>query len=122
LGDQDVQAIMDFFAGRAQRFAIPVAPTAQPESLEEMLGARGFDPAGYAWMKFRRGTDRPTNVATYLRIEEIGSEQAGDFGMVAAEAFELPSTSERASRRRTCGRTTKKGQTPRRGLTLSALR
>jgi GNAT superfamily N-acetyltransferase len=95
VSDDDVQAIMHFFTGRAARFAVPVAPTAQPESLEEMLRARGFDPAGYAWMKFRRGTHRPGNVATDLHIEEIGSERAGDFGAVAAEAFELPPTSER---------------------------
>jgi GNAT superfamily N-acetyltransferase len=87
--DDDLDEITAFFPGRTQRFAIAVAPSAQPEPLPEMLRERGFE-EGYAWMKFRRGTDDPGEVATDLRIEEIGSEQGDDFGRVAAEAFGLP--------------------------------
>ena len=89
VADDDLEAITEFFAGRAERFAIAVAPTARPESLTDMLRARGFE-SGYAWMKFRRGTDLPPGVATDLSIEEIGTERGSDFGLVVAEAFGLP--------------------------------
>jgi hypothetical protein len=85
----DLDEITSFFADRAERFAIAVARTAQPESLADVLRERGFE-EGYAWMKFRRGTDDPGEVATDLRIEKIGLEHASDFGVVAAEAFGLP--------------------------------
>jgi hypothetical protein len=85
----DLDRIASFFTGRAERFAIAVAPTARPESLLDMLREHGLE-AGYAWMKFRRRTDDPGEVATDLRIEQIGPERASDFGLVAAEAFELP--------------------------------
>jgi GNAT superfamily N-acetyltransferase len=85
----DLEQITSFFTGRAERFAIAVAPNAQPESLADMLRERGFEER-YAWMKFRRGTDDPGEVATDLRIEKTGPERGRDFGLVAAESFGLP--------------------------------
>ena len=87
--DDDLGAITSFFAKRETRFAIPVAPGAQPDSLEDRLLERGFE-RGYAWMKFRRGTDDSGEVSTDLRIEEIGPERGDHFGLVVAEAFGLP--------------------------------
>ena len=87
--EEDLLAITEFFVARAQRFAVAVAPNALPESLPEMLGAHGFEP-GYAWMKFRRGTDPPAGVGTDLDVVEIGADRGEDFGVVVAEAFGLP--------------------------------
>ena len=89
--DDDIRAITDFFANHTERFAIAVAPTAQPESLPKLLRAHGFE-RGYAWMKFRRATDSPVDASTDLRIDEIGGDRGGDFGLVVAEAFGLPPT------------------------------
>jgi GNAT superfamily N-acetyltransferase len=86
--EDDLDEIISFFNGRADRFAVAIAATAQPLGLTEMLRDRGFQP-GYAWMKFRRITERPVRAATDLVIEEVDSQRAEDYGRVIAEGFGL---------------------------------
>jgi GNAT superfamily N-acetyltransferase len=88
---EDVEAITSFFAGRTPRFAIGIAPIAQPESLTELLSQHGFASA-YAWMKFERATDDVPDAATELTIDEVRAERGRDFGVVVAEAFGLPAS------------------------------
>jgi GNAT superfamily N-acetyltransferase len=89
--ERDLDAITSFFAGRSDRFAVAVAPFAQPKGLPDMLTRRGFTP-GYAWMKFRRDTSAaPAAAATSdLTVVEVGRNPDGDFGTVVAEGFGLP--------------------------------
>lgn len=87
--EADLDEIAVFFARLGVRYAIPLAPGAQPAELEGWLRARGFEP-GYAWMKFRRGVEPPPPVETDLRAEEVGPERGRDFGVVVGEAYGLP--------------------------------
>jgi GNAT superfamily N-acetyltransferase len=85
--DDDLDAIDGFFC--ETRYAIALAPGAEPSDLDRRLRARGFTPA-YAWMKFRRDPSPPPAVETDLRVEEIGADAAADFGRVATAAYGLP--------------------------------
>lgn len=72
-----------------QKFAVPVAPQAQPAVLASWLEARGFTQS-YAWMKFRRPCDNAPQAPTDLEVRVVGRDLAAEFGRVVAEGFGLP--------------------------------
>ena len=81
-GDSQLDEIGELFAGR--RHMISLAPGAEPSDLAERLRARGYRP-GNAWVKFRRSAISPASVATDLRVERIGPDQAAEFARVLNE-------------------------------------
>jgi GNAT superfamily N-acetyltransferase len=87
-GDAELDEIDAFFRAGGTQYAIGVSPLAPPD-LAPRLVERGFE-RGYAWMKFRRGVEPPPEVATTLRVEEIGAEDGAAFGTIVARGFGLP--------------------------------
>jgi hypothetical protein len=85
--DDDLDAIDEFFG--ATRYAVALAPCAQPPDLDGRLRGRGFAPA-YAWMKFRRDAAPAPAVETDLRVMEIDEDGAAHFAHVATAAYGLP--------------------------------
>jgi GNAT superfamily N-acetyltransferase len=81
--------VLDYMNESGLRYAVPVAPQAQPPALASWLEARGFT-RGYAWMKFCRPCDGAPQAASDLEVRVIGSEHGGEFGRVVAEGFGLP--------------------------------
>jgi hypothetical protein len=71
------------------RYMIPVAPQCQPAELSTWLRGRGFE-AGYAWMKFERGSEPPPDGATSLDIRRAGPEDAGAFARALIAGYEMP--------------------------------
>jgi GNAT superfamily N-acetyltransferase len=81
---EQLDALAGFYGGT--RHAVSPLPGVD---IDAELRARGYEP-GYAWMKFSRGVDPPTDVATDLRILEVGEKGGADFGRAAVEGFGLP--------------------------------
>jgi len=84
---EDLDEIEAFFRDAGTRFYVSVRPS---DGLADLLEERGYEP-GYAWAVFRRGVE-PYSAETQLRVEEIGTEEAGEFGSVVAEAYGMPSS------------------------------
>jgi GNAT superfamily N-acetyltransferase len=84
--DAVLDEIDAFFREAGVRYGVSLAPQAPPE-LAAGLRERGFTD-GYAWMKFRRGTDHPPVVETSLRIEQATGD--ADVAGVLAGAYGLP--------------------------------
>jgi GNAT superfamily N-acetyltransferase len=78
-----------FFTALHTRYAIAVAPHAQPPELTGLLAERGFT-SGYAWTKFTRLLEDAHAGMTDLRVELVGPERGGDFARVVREAYVLP--------------------------------
>jgi GNAT superfamily N-acetyltransferase len=78
-----------FFAALRVRYAVAVAPHAEPPELTGMLAERGFT-TGHAWTKFTRLPEDTHARMTDLRVELVGPERGDDFALVLREAFELP--------------------------------
>lgn len=75
--------------GAAQLW-IHAASIAGPE-LVAALTDRGFAPPRRArWSKMLRGVEPPPEIATDLRIEELGGDRADEVGEVLAAAFDAP--------------------------------
>jgi hypothetical protein len=73
----------------AQAWALQFPDTPEFALATSHLKARGLL-ARDGWAKFSRSTDAPPPARTSLRIEEIGSELAGDFGLVVRAGFGAP--------------------------------
>jgi GNAT superfamily N-acetyltransferase len=82
----DLDEIDAFFREAGTRYQISVSTAA--EGLAGLLEERRFEP-GYAWAIFRRGIE-PYEAGSQLRVEEIGTEDADDFGAVVVEAYGMP--------------------------------
>jgi GNAT superfamily N-acetyltransferase len=94
LGLDDYAPLPDleaWFGSRRCSFAISVRPAAD---VERALVARGYR-RGRAFMKFRRGVDRPPEPETSLRIERIDKERADEYGAVVATVFGMGSPLDR---------------------------
>jgi GNAT superfamily N-acetyltransferase len=83
--EETLADISVFFASRNLRFALALAPGAQPRQTVDWLSARRFE-AGYAWAKFvRPGGAAPA--AGPLSVERAGPDRAEVFGRVVAEGY-----------------------------------
>lgn len=80
-------------AAGVPRFFIQVSPAAVPAALFGWLEARGFRHHN-SWAKLFRGVEAPPEVATDLRIEEVGPAWAGVISAMAATAFDWPPLSQ----------------------------
>jgi hypothetical protein len=87
--EEDVEAVCDFYRAAGAQFYLQLSPDAQPPELAQWVSRRGFTP-GYAWAKFRRGTQPLPPSDTDLRIERIGPERGRDFGRVFVEGYGTP--------------------------------
>jgi GNAT superfamily N-acetyltransferase len=85
--DEELDRIAEFYG--EETYFVALARDAQPNDLAARLEARGFE-ADYAWTKFRRGVEPPSEVDTELRVEPIGPQHTRDFGRIVAAGFELP--------------------------------
>jgi len=84
-----LDAIIAHIRSRGERYAIPVAPAAQPADLPRWLKERGFE-RGYAWMKFSRSLDALPDSATDLHVRTVDAEHGPAFGKIVADVFGLP--------------------------------
>jgi GNAT superfamily N-acetyltransferase len=87
--EEHLDSIEEFFRAHRAHFAVAVAPHAEPPELTGMLAERGYT-SGYAWTKFTRPVDEPTNTMTDLRIELVGADRGADFAGVVRDGYELP--------------------------------
>lgn len=78
-----------FVAAGAPRFMLQVSPVAQPETLPELLAARGFT-LHNRWVKLSRPTADPPSAPTTLTVESIGPEHADAWSHVLVTGFGLP--------------------------------
>jgi hypothetical protein len=86
----DIDACIDLYANAgAARFLVQLSPVAQPADLPAMLEQRGFSHHNN-WVKLTRGTGPEHDARTDLRLEQIGSSHASDFGKITASAFGWP--------------------------------
>jgi len=74
-------AIAIFRQSGCQNYRTQVSPIVQPAQYPEWLAARGFKP-GRNWAKMYRGNEPMAVLATDLRVERIGREQADQFADV----------------------------------------
>lgn len=88
--EDDIVAIADVYAQRQQtKWAVCVAPVASPGDLDQRLVAHGLSRSS-DFVKVIRTTDSPPDVATDLRIEEVGPEGRDAFVRIALAAFGTP--------------------------------
>jgi hypothetical protein len=85
--EESLAAIDDFFRARGVEYCVALAPDARPEELVAWITRRGLAP-GYAWAKFARGVDEPTEAETALRVEEVSD--GADFAGVFTRAYGTP--------------------------------
>jgi len=85
----ELDDVVVHMSARALRYALPVAPHAQPSTLRAWPERRAFT-RGYAWMKFRRATNGMPRASSALEIRVVGRELGGEFGQTVAEGFGLP--------------------------------
>jgi hypothetical protein len=89
--EAELDGVVARMAARGLRYAVPVAPQAQPRELASWLERRGFT-RGYAWMKFRRPCAGAPQAPTDLDVRVVGRDRGEDFGRVVAEGFGLPAS------------------------------
>lgn len=84
-----VDGIVDFYGRAGLTFMVQVSPFAKPAEIPLWLEARGIHRVDN-WAKVYRGAEPPAEVATDLRVEQIGPEHGEAFTSVAIAAFGLP--------------------------------
>jgi hypothetical protein len=87
--EEGLDEVCAWFDERHADLYLPMAPAARPDSLPDLLRARGFEPA-YAWMKFVRGVEPPPEERWQVAVTDIGPEAAETFGGIVREGFRLP--------------------------------
>ena len=75
--------------GTGRTYIVHVSPNPAAPDIDRILDTRGLVPS-MNWVKMIRGNEPPPAIATDLRIEEIGPDQAAAFAGIAAESFGLP--------------------------------
>jgi GNAT superfamily N-acetyltransferase len=78
-----------FFADNKASYGLTVTPDVRPPELTAWLEARGFS-RGYAWTKFRRGTEPAAAPGTDLTVERIGADRGDVFADVFQRAYGTP--------------------------------
>lgn len=84
--ERELDEALGYMDGLGLQYAVPVAPRMQPPALGPWMQARGFT-SGYAWMKFSRPCDIPTEAPTDLEIRVVDQKESSEFGRVVAEGF-----------------------------------
>lgn len=77
----------------ADGWAIQISPAAQPAAIVEWAAARGLEPAGAGWAKWRRPASmaiRPS--ASDLEVRSVGRDHGAAFARVVQQGFGLPET------------------------------
>lgn len=91
----DLETALDRFrAGRLTHYGIQLSPAAKPDEIPEWLDAAGLVQRDN-WSKAYRAAGDVPSIATDLRVEEIGPEQAAIAASIACTAFDMPSELER---------------------------
>lgn len=87
---QDVVSLAELYAAKGvSRFFLQVHPDARSEALTAGCAAAGLERAR-GWQKFVRGRDEAIpQIATDLRVREIGPEHGSDFARIVCDAFDL---------------------------------
>lgn len=89
---ETVEAIVAHYADEGiKEYFIHLHPKAEPPQLRDWLTQAGLV-RGRGWMKFHREPTPPPALSSELRVQRIGTEQAVDFGRIAASAFDLSET------------------------------
>lgn len=85
----DVEAMVAAYRDAGvERYFVQRHPAARPDSLVDWLAEAGLEKTR-GWQKFARGTDSVPDVATDLRVEEVGAEHGPAFGRIVCDAFDL---------------------------------
>ncbi len=88
--DDHIKSLVESYrSAGVNRFFVQVHPSAQPESLREMLEEKGFCHHNN-WVKLYRNLDPPSPAKTSLQVKRVGSQEAGDFTRIVAPAFNWP--------------------------------
>ncbi|HUI41746.1 MAG TPA: hypothetical protein VL523_07245 [Terriglobia bacterium] len=85
-----VDEILDLFrAFKVKRFSFHLSPCSQAEAIAGWLTRRGFEPH-HAYSKLFRDTREPAPVASDLRVQRIGADEASQFAGVFERIFPTP--------------------------------
>lgn len=92
IAPETLDAIVQRFAeAGVRKYAVQPSPTILTDELHEALEARGFLRRDN-WVKMVRGTEPAPAVATDLRVERVGPEQAVRFAVTACGGLGVPET------------------------------
>jgi hypothetical protein len=90
----DLETALDRFrAARLAHCGVQLSPAARPNEISEWLDAAGLVRRD-SWSKGYRAAGAVPQIATDLRVEEIGPEHAGVAASIACTAFDMPSELE----------------------------
>jgi len=85
----DVDRIIRLYTNAGvQRYFIQLHPQARPGSLDTWLIQRGLEQTR-GWMMFQRGREAPVAASTSLTVREARAQDAGAFGKICCDAFDL---------------------------------
>lgn len=88
--DDALEQIIEALSDRASPvWAIQIPDTPDFSEVRRRLASRGFSANG-GWAKFWRSADLPSPSPTTLTLNEIGTEQAAEFGRVVQLGFGAP--------------------------------
>ena len=88
---EDFEEALAWLQRHAGGWAIQISPVAQPAEIVEWAAARGLEPAGAGWAKWRRPTAMAVPPsASALEVRAVGGDHGAEFARVVQQGFGLP--------------------------------